>query len=148
METGMKQVPTVATTMTPFPFSIDVNDRLQDAIAMMEKQGIHHLPVTEQGNLVGVLSERDIKFVASPFSSASMEDELFVKDIYSSRSYVVDIHTPLENVMRVMADKHIGSALVTKNDKLAGILTHYDVFKKFAEVISKLKAKPDGNDAA
>ncbi|MCG8534044.1 MAG: CBS domain-containing protein, partial [Pseudomonadales bacterium] len=66
----------------------------------------------------------------------------------SSRTYVVDIHAPLENVLRVMAEKHLGSALVTKNDKLAGILTQNDVFKKFAEVLVKLKAKPDGNDAA
>jgi acetoin utilization protein AcuB len=144
----MKSIPTLAITMTPFPYSIDVNDTLKAAINMMEKQGFHHLPVTEQGKLVGVLSDRDIKFVESPFSSASLEDELYVKDIYSSRTYVVDIHTPLENVLKVMAEKHLGSALITKNDKLAGILTHNDVFRKFADVMTKLKAKPDGNDAA
>ena len=49
----MKNVPTLATTMTPFPYSIDINEPLQDAIAMMEKQGFHHLPVTEDGKLVG-----------------------------------------------------------------------------------------------
>ena len=144
----MKHIPTLATTMTPFPYSVDVNAPLQEAIEMMERQGFHHLPVTESGKLVGVLSDRDVKFVASPFSSASLEDELYVKDIYSSRTYVVDIHAPLENVLRVMAEKHLGSALVTKNEKLAGILTQNDVFKKFAEVIIKAKAKPDGNDAA
>ena len=144
----MKHIPTLATTMTPFPYSVDVNAPLNDAIDMMEKQGFHHLPVTESGKLVGVLSDRDIKFVASPFSSASLEDELFVKDIYSSRTYVVDIHSPLENVLRVMAEKHLGSALVTKNEKLAGILTQNDVYKKFAELVIKLKAKPEGNDAA
>jgi len=144
----MKNIPTLATTMTPFPYSIDVNASLQDAISMMEQKGFHHLPVTEEGKLVGVLSDRDIKYVASPFSSASLEDELFVKDIFSARTYVVDIHTALENVLKVMADKHLGSALVTKNEKLAGILTHNDVFRKFADVLEKLKAKPDNNDAA
>jgi len=144
----MKSIPTLATTMTPFPYSIDINEPLNDAIDMMEKQGFHHLPVTEDGKLVGVLTDRDIKFVASPFSSASLEDELYVKDIYSSRTYVVDIHTSLDNVLKIMADKHLGSALVTKNEKLAGILTHNDVFRKFADVLIKLKAKPDGNDAA
>lgn len=144
----MKSVPTLATTMTPFPYSIDVNDPLKEAIAMMEKQGFHHLPVTEQGKLVGVLSNRDLKFIESPFSNATLDDELYVKDIYTTRSYVVDIHTPLENVLRVMADKHLGAALVTKNEKLAGILTQNDVFKKMAEHIIKIKARPDGNDAA
>ena len=115
---------------------------------MMEKQGFHHLPVTEQGKLVGVLSNRDLMFIESPFSNASLDDELFVKDVYTTRSYVVDIHTPLENVLRVMAEKHLGSALVTKNEKLAGILTHNDVFKRMADIIIKMKSKPDGNDAA
>ena len=144
----MKPVPTLATTMTPFPYSIDVNAALKDAVAMMEEHGFNHLPVTEDGNLVGVLSERDIRYVDSPFSSASLEDDLFVKDIYTSRAFMVDIHDALEEVLGIMAEKHIGTAVVTKNGKLAGILTHSDVYRKFAELVHKLKAKPDGNDAA
>ena len=144
----MKSVPTLATTMTPFPHSIDINAPLNAAIAMMEEHGFHHLPVTEDSDLVGVLSERDIHFIESPFSSASLDDELYVKDVYTTRVFVVDIHDALESVLDIMAEKHLGSALVTKNGKLAGILTQNDVYKKFADVIHKLKAKPDGNDAA
>lgn len=144
----MKSVPTLATTMTPFPYSIDVNQPLADAMAMMEEHGFHHLPVTEEGNLVGVLSDRDLKYVDSPFSSASLQDDLYVKDIYTSRAFVVDIHDALDGVLKVMADKHLGSALVTKNGKLAGILTHNDIYRKFADLIHKMKAKPEGNDAA
>ena len=144
----MKFIPTLATVMTPFPHSVDVNLALTEAIALMEQKRFRHLPVTENGKLVGVLSEADIKLVESPFSSASLEAELFVKDIYSSRSYVVDIHTSLEHVLHVMAEQHLDSAIVTKNDKLSGIVTQNDVFKKFAELVEKLKAKPDGNDAA
>ena len=42
----MKSVPTLTTTMTPFPYSIDINQPLKEAIAMMEEHGFHHLPVT------------------------------------------------------------------------------------------------------
>jgi len=144
----MKSIPTLATTMTPFPHSIDVNEPLKDAMAMMDSHGFHHLPVTESGQLVGVLSERDIHFLDSPFSSATREDELYVKDVYHSRVFAVDIHDALEDVLRIMADQHLGSVLVTKHGKLAGILTPNDVYRKFSEVIHKLKARPDGNDAA
>lgn len=144
----MKSIPTLATTMTPFPHSIDVNQPIADAMAMMEEHGFHHLPVTEENQLVGVLSERDIRFLDSPFSSASLNDELYVKDVYTSRAFVVDIHDSLEDVLQIMAEKHLGSTLVTKNGKLAGILTQIDVYRKFAELIHKLKARPDGNDAA
>lgn len=144
----MKSIPTLATTMTPFPHSIDVNQPIADAMTMMEEHGFHHLPVTEENQLVGVLSERDIRFLDSPFSSASLNDELYVKDVYTSRAFVVDIHDSLEDVLQIMAEKHLGSTLVTKNGKLAGILTQIDVYRKFAELIHKLKARPDGNDAA
>ncbi len=144
----MKSLPTLATVMTPFPYSVDINAPLTDAITMMENKGFHHLPVTEEGELVGVLSDRDIKFIDSPFNNASLEKDLYVKDIYCSRTYIVDIHDALESVLMVMAEKHLGSAIVTKNEKLAGILTQNDVFRKFAEHIVKLKAKPEGNDAA
>lgn len=144
----MKSIPTLATTMTPFPHSIDVNQPIKDAMSMMDEHGFHHLPVTEDGDLVGVLSERDIRFLDSPFSSASLDDDLYVKDVYTSRAFVVDIHDSLEDVLHIMAEKHLGSALITKNGKLAGILTPNDVYRKFGELIHKLKARPDGNDAA
>lgn len=144
----MKSIPTLATTMTPFPHSIDVNQPIKDAMKMMDEHGFHHLPVTEDGRLTGVLSDRDIRFLDSPFSSASLDDDLYVKDVYTSRVFVVDIHDSLEDILLIMAQKHCGSALVTKNGKLAGILTQNDVFRKFADLIHRLKARPDGNDAA
>lgn len=143
----MKSIPTLATTMTPFPHSIDVNQPLTDAMAMMEEHGFHHLPVTEDGQLIGVLSE-SIRFFDSPFCNASPTDELYVKDVFTSRVFVVDIHDSLESILQIMAEQYPGATLITKNGKLAGILTQSDVYKKFAELIHKLKAKPDGNDAA
>lgn len=143
----MKSIPTLATTMTPFPYSIDVNRPLTEAMAMMEEHGFHHLPVTEEGTLIGVLSE-GVRFFDSPFCNASLSDELYVKDVLTSRVFVVDIHASLEEVLLIMADQSLGVTLVTKNGKLAGILTQSDVCRKFAELIHKLKARPEGNDAA
>ena len=144
----MKQLPSLATAMTPFPHAVDVNQPLQDALDMMTEQGFHHLPVTENTNLVGVLSERDLRFLNSPFSNATPDDVLYVKDVYTCRAFVVDIHDALESVLDSMVSAGVTTALVTKNGKLAGILTPNDINRKLAELIRKLKAKPDPEDAA
>ncbi len=144
----MKKLPSIASTMSPFPYSIDAEESVAKAAEMMIKYDIHHLPVTEGEELVSVISKKEVRLIAAPFSSTSDANEILVKDVCTVRAFKVDIHDSLEFALRVMAERHIGSVLVTKNDRLAGILTHTDVCRKFAELINQLKPNPDGSDAA
>ena len=59
------RIPPVKWAMTPFPWFIHIEDRLTRAKEVMEEQGIRHLPVTEGGELVGVLTSRDISLLES-----------------------------------------------------------------------------------
>jgi CBS domain-containing protein len=47
-----------------------------------------------------------------------------------------------------MSEKHIGSAIVMKNDKLAGILTHSDICRSYADLLAEIRPNSNGNDAA
>lgn len=144
----MKHLPTVATTMTPFPHAIDVNDSLTVAQAMMLEYGFHHLPVTEGGQVVGILSETELRFVASPFSGRGADPDMLVKDICNTRVFSIDIHDRLDMVVSVMAEKHLDAAIVTRMGKLAGILTASDALRKFAEVLEGLRPPSGGGEAA
>lgn len=144
----MKKLPTVASTMSPFPYSIDAEESVARAADMMKEHDIHHLPVTEGEQLVSVISKKEVRLVAAPFSSNSDANDILVKDVCTVRAFKVDIHDSLEFALKVMAERHIGSVLVTKNDRLAGILTHNDVCRKFAELLAQLKPNSDGGDAA
>ncbi len=144
----MNKLPTLATTMTPFPYSIDCEQTIERAAQMMQEHGIHHLPVTEGGELISVISDADIKLASSPFTGVSQNEELLVKDVCTDRVYVADIHDGLAQVLRVMHQRHIGSVLVCKNGRLAGILTATDVFRKFADLLDQLNPDHGGNDAA
>lgn len=144
----MKKLPLIKTIMSPFPHSIGSDMPLSDASAMMEENGVHHLPVTEGGELVGLVSSRDLSVGSSMFVPAGAATDLMVKDVCSTRAYIVDIHDSLEAVLRVMSDRHIGSAIVTKNDKLAGILTHADVCRSYADLLVKLRPNVGGDDVA
>ena len=51
---------TVAEIMTRDPVTVDINDAISDALAAKTGDAFRHVPVTENGTVVGVLSYRDI----------------------------------------------------------------------------------------
>ena len=141
----MKRNPQVVAFMTPFPYSIDVDAPLTEAHALMREHRFRHLPVTSGQAIVGILTDRDIKLVLGPDFASPDERELRVRDAYVERACMVPASTPVAIVARTMADNHIGSAIVTKNDKLVGIFTVTDACRALAEV---LEGHPEDSDSA
>ncbi len=142
----MKRNPQIIAFMTPFPHSVDVDAPLAAAHKMMREGGFRHLPVTCNGRIVGILSDRDIRLVLGPDFGSPDERELIVRDAYVDKPCVVPASTPVATVARTMAEHHIGSAIVTKNDKLVGIFTVTDACRALAEVLGGHAA--DGGSAA
>ena len=131
----MKRNPQVIAFMTPFPHSIDVDAPLEDAHRLMREHRFRHVPVMSGGEIVGVLTDRDIKLVLGPDFGNPDERELRVRDAYVERPCVVPASTPVAKVARVMAQNRIGSAIVTKHGKLVGIFTVTDACRALAEII-------------
>ncbi len=131
----MKRNPQVIAFMTPFPYSVEVDAPLEAAHRLMREHNFRHLPVTSGGALVGILTDRDIKLILGPDFGGASERELKVRDAYVERPCVVPASTPVAVVARTMADYHIGSAIVTKNDKLVGIFTVTDACRALARVL-------------
>ncbi len=127
--------PQILAYMTPFPYSVDVEAPLAEAHAFLRDRRIRHLPVTERGQLAGVLTDRDIKLALGPDLGSPPERELKVRDVYQPDSYVVDAGASLEEVANAMAERHVGSALVTRGGKLVGIFTSTDVCRALAKVL-------------
>lgn len=140
------RIPAVMATMTPFPWFIHVEDRLARAKQVMAEHDIRHLPVTEEGDLVGVVTERDLRLVEST-TDPKERDALCVRDACVLDAYVVDVAEPLDRVLLEMARRHIDSALVVKNKKLAGIFTAMDGCRAFGEFLQTLFPS-DGDDEA
>jgi acetoin utilization protein AcuB len=127
--------PQILAFMTPFPFSIDIEAPLAEAHAFLRNRQIRHLPVTREGELAGVLSDRDIKLALGPDLGSPPERELRVSDVYQPECYVVDAGTPLEVVAASMAERHVGSALVTRAGKLVGIFTTTDACRALVRLL-------------
>jgi acetoin utilization protein AcuB len=110
---------------------------------MMREGHFRHLPVTYGGGIVGIVTDRDIKLLLGPDFGNPDERELTVSDAYIDKPCVVPASTPVAVVARTMAEHHIGSAIVTKNDKLVGIFTVTDACRALAEVLQGQPAESD-----
>ena len=145
----MKNNPLMKSVMTPFPHSIDIDASIIEARKFMMSHHIRHLPVTDNGSLVGILTDRDIKLILGPDFDYPSQQELSVRDVYIDTPYIVSLDEPLTNVLANMVEKHIGSVLVTRKGKLAGVFTSTDVCRSFFEFIADKFPHPDNdNDVA
>ena len=140
--------PTIQSEMTPFPYVIDVGASLAEARRMMGEYGVRHLPVKDGDKLVGLLTDRDLKLVLGPnINVPKHEGGPRVRSACLFDVYTVEMGTPLRVVAEEMAKRHIGSALVTKEGRLAGIFTATDACRCLAEVLSVIEP-PSGDEAA
>ena len=130
----MKTVPPVSQVMTAMPHSINSDGSIHKAVDMMREHSFRHLPVQKGGEVIGVLTDRDIK-LASSFEGA---DKMSVDDVMTPDPYVVRPETSLQEVVANMAEHKYGCALVIQgNGKLVGILTATDIMRILAEFLEK-----------
>jgi len=144
----MKRMPTIKSVMSPFPYSVDVGASVADAQEFMREHRIRHLPVTQDGELVGSISDRDIKLVLGPDFAYPDAESTRVADVLIRDAYIVDMNTGLDEVLSHMAEHHLGSAIVTRHGKLAGIFTVTDACHHFAEHLRDQVRRSGGGDAA
>ena len=144
----MTQIPSTRSVMTPFPHFVEVDDTLLSARALMVEHQIRHLPVKDHGVLAGIVTDRDIKRALDPDMGLPPKQELSVSDVFVLEAYVVDAGEPLDTVLEHMATHHIGSALVTQRERLAGILTATDACRLLCEHLRALHPEGPADDVA
>ncbi|MGZ8485287.1 MAG: CBS domain-containing protein [Candidatus Binatia bacterium] len=143
-----KKMPIVGAVMTSFPYFVNSGDPLGRLEKMMDERGIRHLPVQEKDKLVGIVSERDLHHRLPRSVAPEEKSRLRARDVMVIDPYVVAFNTPLSEVVAQMALRHIGSAIVTRRGKLAGILSAMDVCRIFAEYLDHQFGVVDDSDAA
>lgn len=119
--------------MTPSPHSIGVSLPLTEARKMMNEFHVRHLPVLRRGALVGVVSERDVNMVEATITG-ELED-VTVEEAMSPDVYTVRPTTPLHVAAEWLAKHKLGSAVVTRGDKVVGVLTTTDGMRALADLL-------------
>ncbi|MBI3556285.1 MAG: CBS domain-containing protein [Deltaproteobacteria bacterium] len=118
--------------MTAMPHTIGSDIPIKKAMEMMREFRIRHLPVQRAGQLIGVLSDRDIKLARS-FQGPG---ELTVDDVMTPDPYVVAPDASLDEVAFNMAEHKYGCAIVRQsNGKVVGIFTDNDALRSLGETL-------------
>jgi acetoin utilization protein AcuB len=143
-----KKMPSVGSVMTPFPFFAEASDPVAKVERLMRKHKIRHVPVQRDGEVIGIVSERDLHRWSSHAAPDWDRAGVLAADAMVSNPYVVTLETPLSEVAAEMSRRRIGSALIVHHGKLAGILSAMDVCRILASVLDTEFPVKDGNDAA
>lgn len=123
--------------MTTTVISVDMDDRLPDIKKIMESHDFHHLPVTEKGKLVGIISDRDLLRLISPFINKVSEQARDV-DTLNRAAHQVMTRQPIS----VKADTSIAEILdwfkkldisclpvIDEDEQVIGIISWRDLIK-------------------
>lgn len=106
------------------PVTIEPEKKISDALALMERFRISGVPVTKHGKLVGILTNRDLRFETRfdlPISSVMTKDNLIT----------VPVGTTLEDAGKILHRHRVEKLLVVDDDyNLKGLITVKDIQKK------------------
>lgn len=101
-----------------------VSDTLHSAAAKMNRAGISQMPVSEEGKLVGSISEQAI---LAKFSSGKNIAKMAVREAMEGAFPSVPPNTPLSSIASLL--RHHGAVLVLERGAACGIITKADVLK-------------------
>jgi acetoin utilization protein AcuB len=102
------------------------------AFDLMRSHRIHHFPVVEGDQVVGIVAERDLLLAAANFGSA----EVPVGEIMHHPVVCVSDSVQLKQAARLLIENHIGSLPVLNARKaLVGMITETDIFKTIAGML-------------
>ena len=120
---------------------ISPNTTIAHAADMMREQELHRLPVIENDQLVGLVTEGTIA-EASPSKATSLSiyemnyllNKTKVGDVMIRDVVTISQFASLEDATYLMLKNKIGILPVVDNEQLYGVITDRDIFKAFLEV--------------
>ena len=127
----------VARRMSRNPVAISPEASIQEAIELMKKHSIRHLPVVEgEVRLVGWITDTDLRGVLI----ASMIEELTVGDVMIAAPVTVSSSDVLEKAALLITEHRIGGMPVLENGKLVGVITVVDILEAFIDIMGVLES--------
>lgn len=133
--------------MTTSPIGIPKSTPILEALEKMKKLKIRQLPVIEKGNLVGLVTERELLTVTpSPATTLSVFEmnyllsKMLVSEVMVKDPITVGPDTTIEEAALIIRESKSNCLLVLENEQLVGIITQTDIFDAFIEFFGIRKA--------
>jgi acetoin utilization protein AcuB len=119
--------------------SVGRDQTLATAHRLMREHRIRHLPVLDGGVLVGVVTDRDLRFIETLRDVDP--DKVLVEEAMTAEPYFVPPNASVKDVAAEMAKHKYGCAIVMEGPKVVGIFTTTDALHALISVLGE-NSKP------
>ena len=131
--------------------TVSENSSVEEAVGLLKTHSIRHLPVVEDGKIVGLVTESELRGAIFP----AMLEDITVKDLMNRDPVTVDSEAPLEEAAALIYHHKVGGLLVVDEaGKLEGIITMVDMLLALIDLMGFISASsrldlvlPDRPDA-
>ena len=106
---------------------IDGNATVFEAITKMVEANVGSLLVADEGEIVGIVTERD--YLRRVTLEGRTDKETAVRDIMTSPLYIATPDTPIDECMALMTDRRIRHVPVVDEGKVVGVISIGDLVK-------------------
>ncbi len=111
--------------------TINPDANLAQARALLDQHRIRHLLVVEEGKLVGIITDRDIRSAAA----ASALRQVRVDSAMTRKVIMVTPETHIQEAAKLLLAHRIGGLPVLKGGELQGIITETDLLNALIEIM-------------
>ncbi|MBI4644632.1 MAG: CBS domain-containing protein [Deltaproteobacteria bacterium] len=125
----------VGKIMSDSPVAISPDKRVGQALKLMQKHNIRHLPVVKDDRLVGWITSRDLREVLL----ASMLEKITVEDVMLKSPITVTPDTKVEEAARLVYENKIGGMPVLDGGRLVGVITLMDLISAFLSMLGLIR---------
>jgi CBS domain-containing protein len=118
------------------PVTLKPDDTLDLANDVISLGRIRHIPVVEDGRLIGLITERDLIGAAASHifglkqkSKSALLKSVLIKEVMKKRIVTVEPDMPIKNAAQLMANKKVGCVPVVSDGALVGLVTTTDILR-------------------
>ena len=120
------------------------DDSMEAAVILERRHKIRHIPIIENGVLVGIVTDRDLKrAMPSPLSGTDQQTyeriarTTLVRQVMTRSPTTIPPDAPLSDAVRLVCEKKFGALPVVEAGRLIGIITETDMLRAFLRILDR-----------
>ena len=141
---GIHMVGTVRQYMVSDVETLAPDDSMEAALILERRHRIRHIPIVENGVLVGIVTDRDLKrAMPSPLSGTDQQTfehvarTTLVGQIMTRSPSTISPDAPLSDAVRIVCEQKFGALPVVEAGKLIGIITETDMLRALLTILDR-----------
>ena len=131
----------ISSIMTTDLYTLHPSDSIAKADSLFKAHRIHHIPVNEDGILVGIVSKSDLNFFKRGFADDKDLDQLEeirlnnyeISQIMTKKIAKLDATERINVALEIFKENIFHAIPIVDSGELVGILTTYDILKNLAD---------------